>query len=90
MNHFMKNCISINRAVELAVLSGNSIQNMITGWSEVNGAVYMEKKLTDNIRSLIAVLEPSLRYWHTDRTPHNPSEEGFICDTHKVAIIFPL
>jgi len=89
MNNFMANCLSINHAVELAVLSGNSVQSMTKGWTKVEGVVYMAKQLTDNTRSLIEVSEPSLRYWHTERTPHNPSEEGFICDTHKVGITFP-
>ncbi|GMQ38089.1 hypothetical protein EAI6_23410 [Enterobacter asburiae] len=49
----------------------------------------MAKELTENVRVLIEASEPSLRYWHTDRTPHNPPEEGFICDKHKIAITFP-
>ncbi|ENT3299180.1 hypothetical protein ACFEY4_004022 [Enterobacter asburiae] len=89
MGNFMANCLSINNAVNLAVSSGNSVQSIIKTWTKIERVVYMAKELTENVRVLIEASEPSLRYWHTERTPHNPPEEGFICDKHKIAITFP-
>lgn len=79
----------IDNAVQIAIAAGNSVREISEGWSKVQQVVHMAAKLTDSVRAEIQSQVPSLRYWSTDRTPHNPAEEGFICDVHQVGISFP-
>ena len=85
----MSNSQYIDRAIALAINGGNSVKNIVEGWSKVEQVVYMSGKLTSDVRHLIETSEPSLRYWSAEKTPHNQAEEGFICDECKVAIAFP-
>lgn len=79
----------INHAVAIATVAGNSIKEISDGWSKVDQVVHMSGSLTTDVRQFIEKEEPSLRYWSTERTPHNPAEEGFTCDEYKVALSFP-
>ena len=80
---------NINGAVQLAIRAGNSVKEVFEGWSNVQQVVYMSNGLTVAVRDAIQCQFPSLRYWSTDRTPHNPAAEGFICDIYKVGLSFP-
>ncbi len=80
---------SIEKALKIAIDSGNSISDISENWSEVNQVVYMSKELTNSIREKIKSQVPLLDYWSIERTPHNPAEEGFICKLFKIAISFP-
>jgi hypothetical protein len=51
--------------------------------------VYMTHRLSATVRDEIEKQIPSLRYWSSERTPHNLAEEGFICDDHQVGLSFP-
>lgn len=79
----------IVHAIDLATSKGNSVSDIMDGWSKVEQVVYMSSILTNEVRQLIETSEPSLRYWNAEKTPHNRAEEGFICDKYRVAIAFP-
>lgn len=79
----------IDHAIDFAKRKGNSINEIVDGWSKVEQVIYMSSPLSNEVRQLIETSEPSLRYWNAERTPHNPAEEGFICDEYKVGITFP-
>ena len=79
----------IEHAVQIAIGAGNSIKEVSEGWSRVQQVVHMSSKLTISLRDEIQLQEPSLQYWSVERTPHNPAEEGFICDECQVGLSFP-
>ena len=79
----------IDRAVQITIGAGNSIKEISDGWSNFQQVVYMANGLTAAVRNEIRRQEPLLQYWSVDRTPHNPAEEGFICNTYKVGLSFP-
>jgi len=79
----------IDRAVQIAIGAGNPVKEISEGWSKVQQVVHMTNRLTLAVRDEIQRQEPSLRYWSANRTPHNPAEEGFICDTYQVGLSFP-
>lgn len=79
----------INRATEIASSAGNEIREISEDWTTVDQVVHMAAGLTDTVRAEIQRQVPTLRYWKAERTPHNSSEEGFICDLHKVGVTFP-
>ena len=81
--------LGIDRAVQIAIEAGNSIKEISEGWSDVQQVVCMENGLTAAVRNDIRRHVPTLQYWSTDRTPHNPAEEGFICNAYKVGLSFP-
>lgn len=78
----------INRAIAIAIAAGYMVKEVSNGWSKIDQVVHMSGSLTTDVRQSIEKEEPSLRYWSTDRTPHNPAEEGFTCDEYKVAMSF--
>jgi hypothetical protein len=80
----------IDHAVQIAIGSDNSIREVSEGWSKVQQVVQMANRLTVAVRDEIQRQVPSLRYWSANRTPHNPAEEGFICDTYQVGLSFPM
>jgi len=79
----------IDRAVQITIGAGNSIKEISDGWSNFQQVVYMANGLTAAVRNEIRRQVPLLQYWSVDRTPHNPAEEGFICNTYKVGLSFP-
>lgn len=81
--------LGIDRAVQIAIGAGNSIKEISEGLSDVQQVVCMENGLTAAVRNDIQRHVPTLQCWSTDRTPHNPAEEGFICNTYKVGLSFP-
>ncbi|SIT35878.1 conserved hypothetical protein [Paraburkholderia ribeironis] len=82
-------CQHIDRAVQIAANSDNSIQEISTGWSKVKQVVHMSRPLTADVLREIQTKVPSLRYWSSERTPHNRAEDGFICDEDEVGLSFP-
>lgn len=80
----------IDRAVQIAIEAGSSIKEITEGWSNVQQVVYMANGLTGAVRDDIQRHVPTLYYWSTKRTPHNPAEEGFVCNTYKVGLSFPM
>lgn len=79
----------IDRAVQIATGTGNSVREITEGWSKVQQVVHMAGPLTIDVKHDIQRQIPSLRYWSAERTPHNPAEEGFICDEYQVGMSFP-
>ena len=51
--------------------------------------IFFSKKMTSELRDKIKQEEPGLRYFSTEKTPHNSADEGVICDECKVAISYP-
>ncbi len=78
----------INHAINLSLLEGNSVQEVYDGWSTLEQVVFF-KKMSPELSVKIRLELPSLRYFSTDRTPHNKADEGFICDEYKVAVSYP-
>ena len=83
------NSQNIIHAVQIAIDAGNSVKEISEGWLKVQQVIYMKYRLTSVVRKKIALEEPTLRYWISERTPHSPAEEGFICDQHHVGLSFP-
>jgi hypothetical protein len=79
----------IELAVRVAVDAGNIVKEVCEGWTKVEKVVYMKKSLTEPVRHDIQQLVPSLRYFITEKTPHNLAEDGFMCDEYKMALAFP-
>lgn len=79
----------IDRAVQISIAAGNTIKEISDGWSMIQQVVHMTSGLSVDVRDEIQCQVSTLRYWSTDRTPHNPAEEGFICDEYHVGISFP-
>lgn len=82
------NSPNIDLAVQIAIRDGNSVKEISEGWSKVKQVVHMNGKLSPLVRIEIQRQVPSLRYWVSDRTPHNAAEEGYICDDHLVGLTF--
>lgn len=79
----------IAHAINLSLSAGNSVKETSTGWSSMNQVIFFSKKMTSELRDKIKQEEPGLRYFSTEKTPHNSADEGFICDECKVAISYP-
>ncbi|MBB5407661.1 hypothetical protein HDG34_001593 [Paraburkholderia sp. HC6.4b] len=79
----------IDHAVQIAVAAGNSVKEVSEGWSKVRQVVHMTSRMSEAVRNDIQSQIPSLRYWSSDRTPHNPAEDGFICEEYQVGLSFP-
>lgn len=79
----------ILRAVKIAMEGGNYLAEISDGWSKVQQVAHMGKELSPTARQRIELELPSLRYWNSPRTPHNPASEGFISDDEKAGISFP-
>ncbi|WP_148042039.1 hypothetical protein [Dickeya undicola] len=79
----------INHAIDLSLAEGNLVQEISDGWSNLEQVIFFSKKMSPELRVKIKSESPTLRYFSTDRTPHNKADEGFICDEYKVAISYP-
>ena len=79
---------SIERALQIATATGNSIAEVTEGWTKVRQVVHMTRPLSSDARDLIRKIT-GLRHWTTEATPHDKAEEGFTCDADRVAITFP-
>ncbi|WP_263062898.1 hypothetical protein [Dickeya dadantii] len=79
----------IDHAIDLSLAEGNLVQEISNGWSNLEQVIFFSKKMSPELRVKIKSEVPTLRYFSTDRTPHNKADEGFICDEYKVAISYP-
>ncbi|MDE8756041.1 hypothetical protein PZA22_16265 [Pectobacterium polaris] len=79
----------IDHAIEFSLAEGNSVKEISDGWSNMDQVIYFSKKMSQELQLKIKREEPKLRYFSTDRTPHNKAGEGFICDEYKIAISYP-
>lgn len=68
----------------------NKIKEISTGWTKVDYAVYLEKKMDIDFEKNNLQLTDYVRYWEFKGTPHNNPEKGFTCDNCKHAITGPL
>ena len=83
------NCPHIEEVVNISKSSGNDILEVSEGWSKVKQVVHMKEKFKSDDKSQVQAKQSALRYWSTERTPHNAAEEGFTCDECSVGITFP-
>lgn len=79
---------AIEQAAAAAIADGNSVAEVSEGWSKVRQVVHMRDRLSQRVREQLAA-DSRLRYWSTEKTPHNKAEEGFTSDEDKVSICFP-
>ncbi|WP_174872294.1 hypothetical protein [Pectobacterium polaris] len=79
----------IDHAIEFSLAEGNSVKEISDGWSNMDQVIYFSKKMSQELQLKIKREEPKLRYFSTDRPPHNKAGEGFICDEYKIAISYP-
>lgn len=82
-------CRHIEDVVGITKASGNDVIEVSEGWTKVKQVVHMKQRLSENDRNLIKTRQPTLRYWTSERTPHNAAEEGYTCDLCSVGITFP-
>jgi hypothetical protein len=82
-------CEHVADVVKIIEKAGNEVTEISEGWSKINQVVHVKKKLSESEREQIELAQPNLRYWETERTPHNYAEEGYTCDICHVGITFP-
>jgi hypothetical protein len=79
---------AIDEAVSKALLDGNTVEGISTGWEKAKEVVHMRMPLSGRLRMDIEE-DHRLRHWVTERTPHNKAQEGYTDDSTKVVILFP-
>lgn len=79
----------IDQAISLSLKAGNAVVEISTGWTKMREVVEMRDPLTKSLRSEIRKLG-GLREFRHEGAPHSRADEGFIDDTEKVAMSFPL
>ncbi|MDG0806300.1 MULTISPECIES: hypothetical protein [Pectobacterium] len=79
----------INHVIELSLAEGNSVKEISEGWVGFYQVIFFYKKMSQELCVEIKKQEPMLRYFSTDKTPHNEADEGFICDESKIAVSYP-
>lgn len=79
---------AVEQAAAAAIADGNSVAEVSEGWTKLRQVVHMRDRLSQRVRELLFA-DPRLRYWSTEKTPHNKAEEGFTSDADKVSISFP-
>lgn len=80
---------TVLRAAEIAIEEGNVLREISEGWSKANQVVHMARELSALARQRIESEVPSLRYWRSPGTPHNPATCGFISDDDGTGLAFP-
>ncbi|POE23397.1 hypothetical protein BV923_05315 [Pectobacterium odoriferum] len=85
----MTNSPHINHVIELSLAEGNSVKEVSYGLIEFSQVMFFSEKMSQKLCIEIKNQEPMLRYFSTNRTPHNKADEGFICDEYKIAISYP-
>ncbi|WJM85370.1 hypothetical protein QUF31_20185 [Dickeya chrysanthemi] len=86
---YMTASMHIDHVIELSLLAGNEIKEYVYGWVNIDCVVFFCEKMTQDLRIRIQKEEPTLRYFSTNKTPHNQAEEGFICDVYNIAVSYP-
>jgi hypothetical protein len=81
--------ISVLRAVEIAIEEGNALAEISEGWSGIRQVVHLATELSALTRQRIESEVPSLRYWRSPGTPHNPATCGFVSDDDGTGLSFP-
>ena len=81
---------AVARAIEIVGLEGNDIASLSGGFSKQRQFIFMRQPLSPGSMSAIARDLPQLRHYRTERTPHNPADEGFADDECSVVISFPI
>jgi hypothetical protein len=80
----------IVRAIEIAGLEGNGVASLSDEFSAARQVVFMRQPLSLSAKASIARELPQLRHYRSDRTPHNPADEGFADDDCNVLVSFPI
>jgi hypothetical protein len=77
----------IQQLTEISIAGGNTILETSEGWSKVRQVVHMRTPMDQATYDFATM--GGLRYWQSQPTPHNKSEEGFTDDLSLVSICFP-
>ncbi|GKW01867.1 hypothetical protein PEC301877_06820 [Pectobacterium carotovorum subsp. carotovorum] len=85
----MTNPPHINHVIELSLAEGNLVKEVSYGFIGFSQVIFFSKKMSQKLCVEIKNQESMLRYFSTDRTPHNEADEGFICDEYKIAVSYP-
>ena len=75
-----------SQAIALGCRTGETTE----GWSKVNVVIELLPSMPSALRNVTSSILKPIRYYASPRTPHNPADEGFICDECKVALSFPM
>jgi hypothetical protein len=81
---------AIARAIEIVGSEGNGVASLSDGFSKRRQVVFMSQPLSPSGKTAIARELPQLRHYRSERTPHNPADEGFADDGCDVVISFPI
>jgi hypothetical protein len=82
-------CEAMVSALKLLKDNNWKIKEEVTDWTGIDLVVYLDKKLTDEIRTKLKDIE-EFSYRRIDQDPHYGKEEIFVCGKCKEAISFPL
>lgn len=80
---------AIQRVVEIAGREGNEVEVVSSDW-DPKQIVFMSGPLTDRVREAVALQLPQLQHFKTDKTPHNPADEGYVDREADMVISFPV
>jgi|SRR6185312_15796933 len=78
----------VGKAVEIAVGAGNAVKLVSVDWKP-RQVVFMAEPLDAAVRATIMKACPGLEHYVTERTPHNPADEGFVSRADNAAVSFP-
>ena len=84
------NCQQIDLVLSLAQSQGNSISEVVEGWTKVKKVIYMKLPLQAALKDQVEKQTNELRYRKFEGSSHYPADEGFICDDHSIAVSFPV
>lgn len=79
---------AIDALVAAAVVEGNFVAQVSTGWEMVREVVHMELPISDDLL-LKTRSESKLTFWSFGPTPHDSATLGFTDEAERVAISFP-
>jgi hypothetical protein len=79
---------AVSEAVRIAVSAGNAVKVVSSEWKPKQ-VVFMAEPLSADVRTAIAAARPDLEHYVSERTPHNPADEGFVSRADDVVISFP-
>lgn len=80
---------TIAKAVVISTDAGNEVADISEEWDRAQQVVFMRRSLTSEVRAAIEQRCPNLRYWRSERTPHNAPDEGFTSDEDRAVVVFP-
>src|SRR5690348_13475259 len=81
-------CEHLETIYARALAFGCFVGEKTEGWSNARLVIHLLPGMPPPLRADAATAVQPVRYYSSDRTPHNPAGEGFYCDTCKVGLSF--